>query len=183
MYFKNLLDVLNYPNIKSLVKYYLWKNPSLCYAGYDHFSNHYFSSKLEEITNEKLISNLQMFLPPKFINHLENNGFKEFDGFRLLIYVLVRKFKPEIVIETGVASGASTAFILCAMHQNNKGSLYSIDLPPKDLTEKDRDGYYKLEDGAKYSTENQNTGYLVPDYLKYRWNLIYGDSKKSYLIF
>jgi len=45
------------------------------------------------------------------------------------LYVFCRHFQPEIVIETGVYYGASSAFILKALEANGKGHLYSIDLP------------------------------------------------------
>jgi predicted O-methyltransferase YrrM len=50
-----------------------------------------------------------------------------------IIYTIIRCLKPRIVIETGVANGASSTFILSALEKNNLGKLYSIDLPSKDL--------------------------------------------------
>jgi predicted O-methyltransferase YrrM len=32
-----------------------------------------------------------------------------------MLYLLVRKFRPEIVIETGIAPGISSAYVLLAM--------------------------------------------------------------------
>jgi hypothetical protein len=46
-----------------------------------------------------------------------------------LLYVLIRALKPKIVLETGVASGVSTLFMLQALNHNTHGTLYSIDLP------------------------------------------------------
>jgi len=46
-----------------------------------------------------------------------------------ILYVIVRLLKPEKVVETGVAAGVSSAFILEAMDDNGIGTLYSIDLP------------------------------------------------------
>jgi len=45
------------------------------------------------------------------------------------LYAICRKLKPHVVIETGVHYGASSAFILQALYDNNFGHLYSIDLP------------------------------------------------------
>jgi predicted O-methyltransferase YrrM len=42
--------------------------------------------------------------------------------------VLLRR--PRTVVETGVATGFSTAVILAAMSDNDRGVLHSIDLPP-----------------------------------------------------
>ena len=44
------------------------------------------------------------------------------------MYLLARLTKPESVVETGVANGISTFFILNAMKNNGVGKLTSIDL-------------------------------------------------------
>lgn len=180
MYFNKISEIFKYPHFKSVLRHYLWRHPSLCLAGHGLFSNYYFSKKLNDIMNDDLISSLHYFLPTEFVDYLDENGFKEFDGFRLLLYALVKKIKPEIVIETGVYSGASSAFILLALHQNKKGKLYSIDLSPNQLKHEikkhSNNLAYTLEDGAKYYNDRE-VGYLVPNYLRSRWNLILGDSK------
>jgi predicted O-methyltransferase YrrM len=45
-----------------------------------------------------------------------------------LLYMLVRLISPECVVETGVANGVSTFFILNAMRNNGIGKLTSIDI-------------------------------------------------------
>ena len=45
------------------------------------------------------------------------------------LYLLVRKYKPKVILETGVANGISTYFILKALHLNGSGKLISIDYP------------------------------------------------------
>jgi predicted O-methyltransferase YrrM len=76
------------------------------------------------------------------------------------LYVITRILKPKNVAETGVANGFSSSFILYAMEKNNLGRLSSIDLPnqPGDVIEKE-------------------TGWLVPDSLRPRWELIIGSSR------
>ena len=76
------------------------------------------------------------------------------------LYLLIRLTQPDTVIETGVSSGASSAYILRSLHDNNRGRLYSIDLPPENLP------------GGKES------GWIVPQYLRDRWSLHIGDSKE-----
>lgn len=49
----------------------------------------------------------------------------EYDGSYL--YALARETKPDIVVETGVASGVSSYAILQAMEDNGKGLLYSVE--------------------------------------------------------
>lgn len=78
----------------------------------------------------------------------------------LFLYSVVRTLEPEIVVETGVASGVSSAFILKALEDNNKGILYSIDLP----------GHVVLVHGKE-------TGYVIPHDLRKRWILKVGKSK------
>src|SRR5688500_12760767 len=45
------------------------------------------------------------------------------------LYVIVRAAKPKVVVETGVASGISSAHILLALAANESGTLHSIDFP------------------------------------------------------
>lgn len=45
-------------------------------------------------------------------------------------YLVCRLLKPEVVLETGVAYGISSAFILRALEENGLGTLHSVDLPP-----------------------------------------------------
>ena len=77
-----------------------------------------------------------------------------------LCYVLCRYQKPENVVETGVANGATSSFILQALEKNGVGELYSIDLPPL----------------AVYG--GREVGSLVPDYLRPRWHLEFGSSRR-----
>ena len=77
-----------------------------------------------------------------------------------LCYIVCRLLKPDIVVETGVAYGVTTAFILKALESNGKGNLHSVDLPPLGKNA------YKF------------VGYLVPEELKDRWVLHRGVSKR-----
>jgi Methyltransferase domain len=53
-------------------------------------------------------------------------------GLVRAIYCLARHLRPENVVETGVAHGVTSRFILEAMASNGVGHLWSIDLPPED---------------------------------------------------
>jgi predicted O-methyltransferase YrrM len=77
-----------------------------------------------------------------------------------LCYLACRLIKPETIVETGVAYGASSAFILRAMEENDRGTLYSVDLPPL------RREYERF------------WGIAVPDALKGRWKLHRGSSAR-----
>jgi predicted O-methyltransferase YrrM len=76
------------------------------------------------------------------------------------VYVLCRASNPTTVVETGVAYGLSSAFILKALEQNDHGTLYSVDLPPPG---RGADDYL---------------GILIPDALKPRWQFRRGASQR-----
>jgi hypothetical protein len=76
-----------------------------------------------------------------------------------LCYAICRLRKPANVVETGVAHGVSSAFLLQALAVNGAGSLWSIDLPP-------------LAEGA-----DDQVGCLVPADLRSRWHLLRGRTR------
>lgn len=100
----------------------------------------------------------------------------DFDVY--VLYILSLALKPDVVVETGVASGRSSAATLDALHHNGEGKLYSIDLPQ----------HYDGEEPNHYQTHEGNTelcgfvpkgkepGWLIPDQLRNKWQLILGDS-------
>lgn len=75
------------------------------------------------------------------------------------LYLITRLLRPQCVVETGVSAGASSTYILCALHDNEYGKLYSIDLPPSNLP------------------SCKSSGWLVPESFKERWSICAGDSK------
>lgn len=107
------------------------------------------------------------------LKEMESLGLEHVDDLRfhsLTIYCLVRALKPELMIETGVASGKSSSLALLAMHHNHKGKLISIDLP-------NQQGKL-MADGAQTSTGTKESGWLVPDFLKPSWDLRLGDARQ-----
>lgn len=60
-------------------------------------------------------------------------------GNYILLYFLILKFKPLNIVETGVAAGWSSLFILRALKKNGKGSLFSSDFP-----------YFRLKNPEQY---------------------------------
>lgn len=60
-------------------------------------------------------------------------------GNYILLYFLILKFKPLNIVETGVAAGWSSLFILRALKKNGKGFLFSSDFP-----------YFRLKNPEKY---------------------------------
>jgi len=92
-----------------------------------------------------------------------------------LLYALVRCRKPEVVVETGVGPGASSAFILKALRDSGAGHLYSIDLPGNDALV-----YPQI--GRAYDIhvpDGFDTGWLVRPDLRSRWTLLIGDTNEK----
>jgi predicted O-methyltransferase YrrM len=89
----------------------------------------------------------------------------------LFLYILLRLLQPEKVIETGCFSGWTSTLILFALHQNNRGHLWTFDIPAQAgrLSMK-----MTLPSGL-------SPGFLVPDCLRSRWTLIIGDVR-DYLL-
>ncbi len=71
-----------------------------------------------------------------------------------LLYILVRKFLPAVVVETGVAAGFSSGTILTALDKNGAGHLFSSDFP-----------YFRLPNPERF------VGVVVEPGLKSRWSL------------
>lgn len=87
----------------------------------------------------------------------------------ITLHTLVRRFRPRRVIETGVAQGISSMFLLDALAQNGEGELISIDLPNYDPEGFDN------RDGTRAPTfvkEQLGVGWLVPASLRAGWRLI-----------
>jgi predicted O-methyltransferase YrrM len=80
------------------------------------------------------------------------------------VYVVVRAIKPRVIVETGVASGLSSAHILRALAANGMGMLHSIDLP-------------NVQHGSVLP-EGRTSGWIVPDSLRGRWKLRLGDARE-----
>ena len=78
-----------------------------------------------------------------------------------LCYLTCRILRPAAVLETGVAHGVTSAFILKALEANDAGCLHSIDLPPL---------------GAN---ADEFVGILVPQDLRKRWHLHRGSSRRT----
>ena len=76
------------------------------------------------------------------------------------IYVMCRLLLPNVVLETGVAYGVTSAFTLQALAVNRKGTLISVDLPPLG-----RDA-------------DRHVGALIPQELRGRWHLHRGPAKR-----
>jgi predicted O-methyltransferase YrrM len=81
-------------------------------------------------------------------------------GLVCAIWCLIRHLRAERIVETGVAHGFTSRFILEALESNRAGHLWSIDLPP-------------LDDDLR-----RQVGIAVPANLSHRWSYIQGSSRR-----
>jgi len=89
------------------------------------------------------------------------NGYN--DGDAALVraaWCLTRHLRPQNVVETGVAHGFTSRFVLEALEWNGMGQLSSIDLPPLD------------------PAMQSQIGIAVDEKLDHRWTLIAGSSRR-----
>lgn len=88
------------------------------------------------------------------------------------MHALVRLLAPTHVVEVGVSSGVSSAYLLNALQLNQRGTLHSIDLPSRPRRPK-RPG---ASTWVSWSLpEGRSSGWAVPFGLRKRWDLRLGD--------
>ena len=78
----------------------------------------------------------------------------------LLQYAVVRALTPQCIIETGIANGVSSSYLLLALYRNGQGCLHSIGLADPQF----------LPPGGE-------PGWLVPAWLHNRWQMHIGDAR------
>jgi predicted O-methyltransferase YrrM len=78
----------------------------------------------------------------------------------LLQYAAIRATRPQIIVETGVANGVSTSYLLLALKLNGGGRLHSIEVGDN-----------------SYLPTGFAPGWIVPDFLRPLWQLHLGDAK------
>jgi hypothetical protein len=82
-------------------------------------------------------------------------------GLVRAVWCLTHHLRPSSVVETGVARGITSRFILEALARNDAGHLWSIDLPPP----------------LDRSLHDQ-VGVAVPERVRDRWTYIRGSSRR-----
>jgi len=114
-----------------------------------------------------------------------------------VLYSIVRQLKPQVVVETGVATGYSSSMILMALEDNKMGHLCSVDYPNYQSIAKkiDRDIRYKgplslfsyhgvrhivgyIAKKRYHVPNGKESGWVIPDRLRDRWTLKVGLSEK-----
>jgi hypothetical protein len=76
-------------------------------------------------------------------------------------YAAVRALAPDCIVETGVANGVSSSYLLLALHKNRRGHLHSIG----------------LADPA-FLPPRKDLGWLVPHWLRATWHVHLGDARE-----
>lgn len=76
-------------------------------------------------------------------------------------YATVRALAPELIVETGIANGVSTSYLLLAMRMNGRGHLHSVGLSD-----------------PRYLPGGRESGWLVPEWLRAPWKVHLGDARE-----
>jgi len=135
--------------------------------------NDFLKIDLKQYYNEIFDNDILSEIEENIINNWNNFRTVGFGESRIL-YLLTRCYKPNIIIDTGVYNGLSSAMFLLGLEKNKKGHLYSIDLPyqkRKDISEKVKQ--IRIANFPK----GKSVGWLVPEILRDRWTLQLGDAK------
>lgn len=75
-------------------------------------------------------------------------------------YAAVRALAPDCVVETGLANGVSSSYLLLALQKNGHGSLHSVGLSE-----------------PAFLPAGKQPGWLVPEWLRAPWHVHIGDAR------
>lgn len=96
----------------------------------------------------------------------------------LLLYWLVRRADPKIIVQSGICNGFSTAMMVLALIRNGSGGrIYGIDFPYVF----DSNEAWWTRRGEEYGViipEGKQSGWLVPDLYRDRVEICCGDAKE-----
>lgn len=135
--------------------------------------NDFLKIDLKQYYNEIFDNDILSEIEKNIINYWNDFYTVGFSESRIL-YLLTRYYTPNIIIDTGVFHGLSSAMFLLGLHKNKKGHLYSIDFPMakrKDISEE------KKQNSIASFPRGKSEGWLVPEILRDRWTLKVGDAK------
>ena len=95
-----------------------------------------------------------------------NHRVRSQPGNVALYYALIREICPQVIVETGTASGSMTSLLLAALEANGEGRLISIDIPPTE-------GTLTMD----LTIDRSDIGFWIPKSLHARWDYRVGDAK------
>jgi predicted O-methyltransferase YrrM len=120
-----------------------------------------YGAGVDEALEEPALAEIERHVAERTKEKSEDGALPAFwnasDPLARVCYALVRVIRPSIVVETGVAYGRTSAYMLTAMAENGHGQLHSVDWTP---------------------TARAEIGALIPDELRGRWDLRYGPSRR-----
>lgn len=76
-------------------------------------------------------------------------------------YAAVRAIAPDCIVETGIANGVSSSYLLLALQKNERGRLHSIGLAD-----------------TAFLPPGKDPGWLVPHWLRAAWQVHLGDTRE-----
>jgi hypothetical protein len=123
-------------------------------------------SEAERLLAEPALATLETALAERMAGDREGRGdpypadFKASRTLARLCWVAVRLLRPDVVVETGVAAGYTSAHIAAALEENGHGELHSID---------------PVVGGPDFE---EAVGWLVPDAARHRQTLHRGRSRR-----
>jgi predicted O-methyltransferase YrrM len=132
----------------ALISYYYWSHKLECYS-------------VEDIKDLNNIGNYIYQRLHESFDHWPRQGWG-MQGTHGILYAILKKYRPNTFLETGIANGYSAAVILSAMKKNGKGSLTSIDITDK----------------FEFFGKRQKVGWIVPDNLATVWEIKIGPTKE-----
>lgn len=164
----------------------------------DDFKKEFFKDgEYENYKNEFYESDIPDIISSKKTEYQEKTGNSSLAGHSLeglaAYFALIRKKKPSVVVETGVAHGTSTLSILFALEKNSNGVLHSIDFPFQadngtNLEESHSsflenkiglDTFYPFEKSSIRIPDGNEPGWIVPSHLRHRWEFHRGLSQRK----
>lgn len=140
---------------------------------YREFVQEFEGEDIDEIRNDALEQFQQMTAGDNIVGTVAMATAKDY-------YALIRKQQPDIIVETGVSNGLSTLSVLLALQMNENGHLYSIDYPFRadESLEEFRQETFDNYAGAAIPSDKE-PGWIIPDQLRDRWDLIIGKSQRE----
>ena len=125
-----------------------------------------FGADAGRVLAEPALASLEASLAEQLAGDREGLGdpypadFKASQTLARLCWLVVRLLRPEVVVETGVAAGYTSAHIAAALEENGHGELHSID---------------PVQGGPQFEDA---VGWLVPEAVRHRHTIHRGRSRR-----